>query len=61
MDRETIILRAYQEARFAAREKGLVGSGVQRAVLQAAAKVASRLLNENIAPEEVHETVAACG
>lgn len=61
MKRETIILRAYREASLAAREQGLVGAGVQRAVLQAAAKVASRLLGQAISPEDVHEIVGERG
>lgn len=57
VDKETIILRAYREAVLAAREKGLVGEGVQRAVLQAAAKVSSRILGEAVAPDEVRQMV----
>jgi|APMed6443717190_1056831.scaffolds.fasta_scaffold85637_2 hypothetical protein len=56
-----IILRAYREAGLAAREQGLFGAGVQRAVLQAAAKVATRLLGETVSPEDVHKIVGERG
>lgn len=61
VNRELIILRAYREASLAAREQRLVGAGVRRAVLQAAAKVASRLLGETISLDEVHTIVGERG
>lgn len=61
MNREKIILRAYREASLAAREQGLIGTGVPRAVRQAAAKVASRILGQAISPEDVHEIVGERG
>ncbi len=52
-DAEIIVRRAYAEASLAAREKGLSGLRAANAVLNAAAKVSSRILGRAITPEDV--------
>lgn len=52
-EEEMTIRRAYAEAALAAREKGLSGVTATRAVLAAAAKVATRVLGRPVSPDEV--------
>jgi hypothetical protein len=55
---ESIILRAYTEAKLAAFEKGLSGLAATKAVLAATAKVSSRLIGRDITPETVEHIVS---
>jgi hypothetical protein len=55
----TIVLRAYREAAFVAKESNLSGHpAVRGAILAAAAKAASRLSGIAITPDEVERMVA---
>ena len=56
-DEETIIRRAYAEAALAAKEKGLTGITASRAVLGAAAKVATRILGRTVTPQDVQRAM----
>jgi len=56
-EQEQVVLRAYAEASLAAREKGLSGSKAVTAVLNAAAKVASRITGFDLTPEEVERII----
>lgn len=54
---EDVIRRAYAEASLAAREKGLTGASAIKAVLNAAAKVSTRILGRDITPADVERAV----
>lgn len=54
---EDVIRRAYVEASLAAREKGMSGASAIKAVLNAAAKVSTRILGRDITPQEVERVV----
>lgn len=54
---EDVIRRAYAEASLAAREKGLSGASAVRAVLNAAAKVSTRILGRDVTIDEVERVV----
>lgn len=56
-DQEQIVFRAYAEASLAAREKGLSGTKAVSAVLNATAKVASRLTGFALTPQDVEQIV----
>lgn len=59
MDEDTVIRSAYRETALLAREKGLTGAGVQTAVLQTAARVATRVTGRAVTVEDVRRAVAA--
>ncbi|MGE5475673.1 MAG: hypothetical protein ACM3Q1_03395 [Bacteroidales bacterium] len=54
---EDVIRRAYAEASLAAREKGLSGASAVKAVLNAAAKVSTRILGREVTTAEVEQVV----
>ena len=56
-EEETIILRAYAECSLAAKEKGLTGERAVLAVLNSAAKVATRILGRDYTRDDVERIV----
>ncbi len=56
-DDEDIIRRTFAEASLAAREKGLSGLRAQRAVLNTAVVVSTRILRRTVTQEEVQQVM----